>query len=262
VSVDYVHSEGHDLFMARELNPGTRADTTRTGRVTRVNPNFAASVIEIVNTGEIEYDGLQFQLDHHLGQSYQYRVSYTYSESRGNTSGAGVAAADLHVLDDMNLDLNEGPTNFDRPHNFVFSASWRVPRTGGLTLATITRYVSGDPFTIQDTNADPNQNGVLFDPLPRGEYSGAGPNGITVFNDGGRNGARGPDFFQMDVRVGYRLPLAMTTVELFAEMFNLTNRANFANPSGDRRLSTFLVRTALRPGGVPRTGQLGARVQF
>ena len=89
------------------------------------------------------------------------------------------------------------------------------------------------------------------------------PDAITVENAGGRNGAYGPSFFQWDMRLGYQLRLRGTSrVELFGECFNLTNRANFDNPSGDRRLATFLVVTALRPGGVPRTFQLGARFVF
>lgn len=262
LSLDLIHAEGRDQFMRRELNPATRADTTRTGRITRPDPNFAASVLEVINTGRIKYDAAQFQLDHHLGQSYQYRVSYTYSRSRGNTSGNGAAISNVQVGNDLNLDLNEGPTDFDRTHNLTLSAAWRVPHTGGLTLSTITRYLSGAPFTINDTNVDPDRNGILFDPLPKGTYTGTGRNAITVFNKGGRNGARGPNFLQADVRVGYSLPLATTRLEVFGEIFNVTDRANFDNPTGDRRSPNFLVLTALRPGGVPRTGQLGARLVF
>lgn len=47
----------------------------------------------------------------------------------------------------MNLDENEGPTDFDRRHNFVFSGSAMVPRTGGLTVSTVVRALSGRPFT-------------------------------------------------------------------------------------------------------------------
>ena len=108
-----------------------------------------------------------------------------------------------------------------------------------------------------------DQNGILFDPLPAGTYSGTGDDAITVENAGGRNGAYGPSFFQWDMRLGYQLRLRGTSrVELFGECFNLTNRANFDNPSGDRRLATCLVVTGLRPGGVPRTFPLGARFVF
>jgi hypothetical protein len=51
-------------------------------------------------------------------------------------------------------------------------------------------------------------------------------------------------------------------VEAFGELYNLTNRANFANPTGDRFSTDFLRVNQLRAGGIPRTLQLGARFQF
>jgi hypothetical protein len=42
----------------------------------------------------------------------------------------------------------------------------------------------------------------------------------------------------------------------------VTNRANFANPSGDRRSTDFLNLVALRAGAVPTTVQLGVRMAF
>jgi hypothetical protein len=285
LSLDYVHGESKDQFMNMEINPGTRANTNATSAATRTNPLFSASAIARVNEGEFKYDALEFQLDHHLGTNYQYRLSYTYSKSRGNTSGNGVALMNFQTVDNLNLDQNEGPTDFDRPHNAVFSASWRVPRTGGLTLATVTRYLSGTPFTIEDTAIDANRNIVIFDPVQSGQQRPRADarNPYPVFNKGGRNGARGPDFFQMDLRIGYRLPVATTSVELIAELFNVTNRVNYANPSGNQNTTpmqagdvqqegvaagrkinnaNFLNLVALRPGGIPRTAQFGVRVQF
>ncbi len=270
VNFDYVHADGRDQFMSRELNQGSRATPALTSPVTRPNADFRGSVLERVNTGRTKYDAFEFQLDHHLGKNYQYRVSYTYSKSRGNTSGNGIPTSDLQVGNDMNLDENEGPTDFDKPHNLSISGSWRVPHTGGLVLSTVTRYVSGSPFTVEDRSVDPNKNGILFDPLPAGRYSGTGRNSISVSSDGGRNGARGPDFFEMDMRAGYELPVVGSQVQLFVEMFNVTNRANFANPPGNRltNLTTgnpaanFLVLNALKDGAAPRTLQFGVRMQY
>jgi hypothetical protein len=163
----------------------------------------------------------------------------------------------------MHLELNEGPTDFDRPHNFVASGAVVVPRTGGLTLSTVVRYLSGLAFTVEDTTLDNDRNGILFEPLPAGTYSGNGTNAITVESDGGRNGARGPSFFQADMRLGYRFKLGgHRRLEAFGEVYNLTDRANFANPTGDRFSTNFLRVTALRAGAIPRTVQLGARVEF
>jgi hypothetical protein len=100
--------------------------------------------------------------------------------------------------------------------------------------------------------------------LPAGTYSGVGENAITVENKGGRNGARGPGFAQLDVRLGYRLPLGndRRTLDLFGEIFNATNEPNFNNPSGDRRLPTFLMPNSLLADGFPRQLQFGARLGF
>ena len=51
-------------------------------------------------------------------------------------------------------------------------------------------------------------------------------------------------------------------LDLFVDVFNITNRANFENPIGDRRLPDFLNLTALRAGAVPTTVQFGTRVEF
>ena len=74
-----------------------------------------------------------------------------------------------------------------------------------------------------------------------------------------RNGARGPGFFKLDVRLGYQFRLGPRRLEVFGEIFNVMDRANFDNPTGDRRSGQFLVPTTLRGGGFPRQFQLGAR---
>ena len=48
----------------------------------------------------------------------------------------------FQVLDDLNLDLNEGPTNLDRRHNLVVSGMATIPRTGGLTVSWVARAMS------------------------------------------------------------------------------------------------------------------------
>ena len=68
---------------------------------------------------------------------------------------------------------------------------------------------------------------------------------------------------QLDARVGYRFTTGEhRTIDVFGEVFNVTNHSNFANPSGDRRSTNFLALTALRTGAQPATVQFGARVAF
>ena len=262
ITVDYVHAFGRDQFMQLNQNPGVRTSTARTATVVRVDPNFVSNVFTYVNQGKTEYDAVLVGLEKRYRNDYQFRVSYTYSNGRGNTSGNGAPASNFQFLNDLHLELNEGPTDFDRTHNLVLSGAAIVPHTHGLMFSTVVRYLSGTTFTVQDTTLDNDRNGILFEPLPAGTYSGTGSNAVTVDSKGGRNGARGPDFFQADIRLGYRITLGVKKVELFGEVFNLTNRANFANPTGDRFSTDFLRLTALRAGAAPRTAQLGARFEF
>ena len=263
-NADYVRAIGRDQFMTKDLNAGLRVNTSRTGTIVRPLTQYRNQAInQRINAGETDYDSLQAQFEKRFASGWSSRVAYTLSYSRGNTSGNGIPTSGFQLLDDLRLNLNEGPTDFDRRHNLVVSGSMLVPKTHGMTLSWVARALSGLPFTIQDTTTDPDQNGTLFDPLDSGSYSGNGSNSYSTESDGGRNGARGPGFFQLDTRFGWRLRLGQgRTLDVFGEVFNLTNRANFANPTGDRFSTNFLRLTALREGAVPRTGQLGIRVGF
>jgi len=168
-------------------------------------------------------------------------------------------------LTNLNLDKARGPTDVDRRHILSIDGRTEIPKTGGATLAATVRYMSGAPFTIFDSSIDADRNGELNDPLPAGTYSGTALNAMqNVKSEGGRNGARGPDYFQVDLRAGWRYRVRARVLEVFFDVFNITNRANFVNPAGDRRIaSTFLVLTNLRGGsGFPRQAQLGVRLGF
>ena len=75
---------------------------------------------------------------------------------------------------------------------------------------------------------------------------------------------RGPGYAQIDLRAGYRIRLrGGHTLDAFLDVFNLTNRANFANPSVDQRLpATFLRLLDVSDEGPTRTAQLNFRFGF
>ena len=104
---------------------------------------MSRQVSQPINAGEIDYDALQVALVKRFASDYSFRVSYTLGHSRGNTSGAAIPLSGFQLLGDLNLDLNEGPTNVDRRHNLVVSGQALVPKTGGLTLAWVVRALSG-----------------------------------------------------------------------------------------------------------------------
>ena len=77
------------------------------------------------------------------------------------------------------------------------------------------------------------------------------------------NGATGPGFFNLDARVSYSVPLGPRRLEVFGDLFNVTNRANFASPTADvSNTGTFLLLRAYSTSYAPRKIQLGARFVF
>ncbi len=283
VSADYVHARSSDMLMSLQLNPTLRATTAVTSPNIRQSSaildqataelrekygpsfaNFTGGVTMPLNVGETDYDALMLQFDKRFSNNYSVRVSYTLAHSFGNTSGNGVAASGFQVLDDMHLELNEGPTAFDQRHNFVVSGTALIPKTGGLNFSWVMRALSGSPFSLTNANIDPDRNGTIAEPLPAGEYSGTGDDGFTVKGyEAQRNGAYGPGFFQADLRAGYRFRFSQgRAVNAFVDFFNVTDRVNFANPTGNQASPTFLVRTAYSTSYTPRKLQLGVRFEF
>jgi len=259
------------MFLSRNLNPMERVNTTRTGAITRADvfgvlggERYNQQVWVMENTGESEYKALNLSLEKRYSQNWSGRISYSLSKSEG-TAFNQADRNTYQFLDDPRLDALWGPSAVDRRHILSLNGRAEVPKVG-ITLSSTIRYMSGAPFTIFDSNIDADRNGELNDPLPAGTYSGTGLNAMTdVENNGGRNGAVGPDYFQVDVRAGWRRRLGgERSLEVFLDIFNAANRVNWGNPSGDRRLTaTFLQLRELRGGsGFPRQANFGMRLAF
>jgi Carboxypeptidase regulatory-like domain len=274
VAADYVHAANRDMFLARNLAPMLRATTSRTDtRITRLDAfgvlgdTYTERVWVMENTGYNDYDALNLSFEKRYANNWSGRVSYSLSKSRGTAEDQSDKNT-YQKLTDQNLDEWAGPSSVDRRHVLSLNGHTEIPKTGGATLSATMRYMSGSPFTIFNSNIDVDQNGELTDPSPAGIYNGTAPNNYLmtgVENKGGRNGAIGPDYFQLDLRAGWRGKLRKEqTVEVFLDIFNITNRANYNNPSGDERVtSTFLVLNGLRGGGgFPRQAKLGLRFAF
>jgi hypothetical protein len=275
--VDYIHMKNKDMFLARNLNPAVRVDTSRTGALTRVDAfgvlgePYVQQVWVMENTGESTYDGLNLSLEKRYSNNWSGRVSYSLSTSRGTAENQADRNT-YQTLTDMNLGLWTGPSSVDRRHVLSVGARAEIPKTRGANLSTTVRYMTGFPFTIYNSAVDVNRNGELDDPAPAGTYSATPGAGLALMEnvafDGKRNGARGPAYFQADVRAGWHVKMhKQQTLELFLDIFNITNHANFDPPvTANRDLRTpgnFLVLTNLfGGGGFPRQAQLGARFAF
>jgi len=267
LAADYIHTWGNGDVVPYDLNPGIRANTSRTGPITRVDLQglanslgltpFTRSVLTFRNDGSSKYDGINLSLERRYSSGWGSRVSYTLGSCRNNFD----AGNNFQYLDEPRLQW--GPCNTDRRHTLNLSGQVDIPYTGGLNVSGTFRFLSGQPLTIQNTNFDLDQNGVLFDPSPAGSYSGTGVDAISVDNKGGYNGARGVRFDEVDLRLAYRFRLGTgRTLSLSADIYNIADTPNFANPTGDQRQPNFLRPTSLLSGSIPRQVQLGARFDF
>jgi hypothetical protein len=279
VHADVIYSKNKDMFLARNLNPMQRADTSRTGAITRsdafgvLGEAYSQHVWAIENWGESDYKALNLSLEKRYSNNWSGRVSYSLSKAMATSNNQ----ADKNLFQtgtDLKLDAWNAPSDVDRRHILSVSARTEIPKAFGATVSTTVRYMTGSPFTIFDSSIDADRNGELFDPVPAGTYSGSAPDSLqNVEYKGGRNGATGPDYLQADVRAGWRHTMGGTrALEVFLDIYNITNRANFEAPTAtgvpgsatDRRTpSTYLVLTNLRGGGgFPRQAQVGVRYAF
>jgi hypothetical protein len=132
-----------------------------------------------------------------------------------------------------------------------------------LTIAGVLSAISGAPIneTIgEDGNADNDTNndrpirGIndLVFPI-RSELDSQGRAVI--------NGLEGPGSFLIDVSFRYQVPLGrgLDSLDLFYDIFNLTDRTNYVPPTGNRRSGSFMIPTAAQ---FPRQMQFGVRVRF
>ncbi len=274
VNVDYVHAANRDMFLSYNLNPMTRSTTSRTAPVTRydafgaLGESYAERVWVMDNIGYNDYDALNLSFEKRYANNWSGRISYSLSKSRGTAENQADRLT-FQKLTNLNLDAWASPSSVDRRHVLSLNGRTEIPHTD-INLSATARYMSGSPFSIFNSASDTDQNGELTDPSPAGIYSASStvkgvPVMTNVENNGGRNGAIGPDYFQLDMRAGWRQRLhGEQAIEVFLDIFNITNRANYDNPSGDERLtSTFLVLNALRGGGgFPRQAKLGVRFSF
>ncbi len=233
--------------------------------MTRPNPNFTAQVLEITNLGWSNSNSLQFSLVKRYSRGYQYRVAYTLSDSFGNVAAPG------------NIETISTQVR-DRPQ----SRGWRSADDAGPAARAVARRRGGGaedgrvaverrlPVSERHAvHADRQQHRSqperpVRGALPAGSYSGAATNSdaITVVNDGGFRGARGPDRCLLSLRARYSFRLSGNrALQAWVDVFNVTNRANFRHADGDRRdTATFLIlRSVTNP---TRTAQLNLRFTF
>jgi hypothetical protein len=230
------------------------------------------------------YNSLQAGLTHRAG-SLTVGAGYTYSKCMDNASGLEDSTNPFDPRRSIAL------CNFDLTHSFVLSYDWVLPfdkmlgsgwskrLTQGWTLSGITRFATGLPITVTESddasligaNAAgldvPNYSGgkVLADTNPRDgqpyfDVNVFSSEQLGVLGNSRRRFFHGPGLNNWDLTLAKVTKITESTnLELRFEAFNLFNHAQFNNPDGDIISDQFGLITSARD---PRILQLGARFTF
>jgi hypothetical protein len=274
-TADYVGNRGYDNVSPIDINEGPINPAT--GRITRPgvsafdpngelvtgsarNTTFAGfyqfQALDALNS---DFDSMELGLNKRYANRWAARISYTLARCRDviNTPVATPAAAAAFV-DDLDPRRDYGACLPDNRHAFATSGNVEIWR--GLGASMSFRAYSGYPIN-ETIGSDVNGDGINNDRPVRGRddltrpiVSEVDASGMAV-----RNGIDGENKILLDARAQYIWRMQRMQAGIFLEVYNLTNHANFGNPSGARNSSFFLVPIVADD---PATAQIGVRLTF
>ena len=256
VEVGYVGTRGLRLQVLRDRNqPTPGPGDVQERRPYPLYGNFAS----IENSGRSQYNGFQLKLNRRFSQGLWLLISYAYGVAKSDQGEIGLNSP--WPQNSLNVASDYGRSDADQRHKVSGSWTYDLPFGqgrkymnsagildtifGGLQLGGIITYGSGFPFTPL-IGVDPSNTGTFGSVRPDqvGDPSVDDPNPNRWFNTGAyaipadytfgnaeRNSLIGPDFFNVDLYLAKRIALGGDlALELRLEIYNLTNRANFAQP--------------------------------
>jgi hypothetical protein len=284
--IGYVGSLGRELPYNRSLNaaaPGAGA----AGLPFFVEFGRTAAVSLRADGVSSNYNSMQTNLSKRFTNGYSFTVAYAYSKS------LDVGSNQPGFTDNLNLQRQYGPSDFDQTHLLTISHLLELPfgkakpylnhgaaavLLGGWQFNGIYRYATGTPFTAtaDATACDCPGNGNFADAVgPAQTLGGVGPGqywfttsafavpGANRFGNAGRNTLRGPHLSNYDFSLFRNFAMGERfKLEYRAEFYNLTNTPHFSNPSGNVSSGSFGTITSTLNGYGNRQLQMALRLKF
>ena len=285
--VGYVGALGRQLPYNRALNaavPGTGP----AGLPFFVQFGRTAAVSLRADGVNSNYNALQTNLSKRFSGGLTFTVAYAYSKS------LDVGSNQPGFMDNLNLQRQYGPSDFDRTHLLTVSHLYELPFgkgkkffnqsgissaiLGGWQINGIFRLATGSPFTptADATSCNCPGNTQFADAIASIQYVGGvgpgqpwvSPSSFAVpapnrFGNAGRNAIRGPRLTNYDFSVFRTFPVTERfKLEYRAEFYNLTNTPHFSNPSGSISSASFGIITSTLSGYGNRQVQMALRLRF
>lgn len=203
VRLDGVIVRGRNLILGHQRNPFVSPTEN-----VRKYPAYGA-VLVLRSLAEADAKMLMARVRHTWARG-NLDLSYTLADRK--------ATVDrwfdyVFLVPDTSSDFSSeyGPAAWDERHRVVLFGNVALPF--GLDAALKSIYSSARPYTAIE-GTDVNGDRILND-RPPGD---------------GRNAWRGPDFFRVDVGLGWSVPVGGARLRVQANVYNLLNRTNL-NPS-------------------------------
>lgn len=201
------------------------------------------------NCATNRYDSLQTKLTKHFANGYSVQANYTLQRVRQHGGDQFFYLPDLEY----------GPPDWDRMHNFSISTLYELPFfkgngvLGGWQFNQTTTIQSGLPFNVnyRDSGADrdvgpgrPNLVGDPDGPKTRDQWFNTTPIGsagsaferpaLGTFGNLPRNALRGPGYWRTDASLFKKFTLLNDhEIEFRAEAVNIFNHVNLGNPDSE-----------------------------
>lgn len=279
--VDYIHELG--LHESRYFN----IDPVVNGNQI-MNPAFdAAGLPELleINTaesvGRSRYDSLSVEWRRRMSRHFSIDTNYDLSRSLawdGNVASFGGRSVTFNPWDPINF----GYSGNDQRHHLSFSGIFDLP--WGINAAPIIQWGSAQPYNTSMRRdifhlgpgfTSPHAIVPNDDPTDYTAFAKASISSIqaciaaNTCHEVGMYTLRGQPYFDLDARFGKRIKTSeSTSLNLFFQAFDLTNRTNFGNSfSGTVTSAKFMQPTGYSsPSGVtiPKSfrGEFGAEFVF
>jgi hypothetical protein len=289
VQVGYVGSLGRHLPVDLDINQ----PLIGTGAVRPLAQEYPTlgAINQLVTVANSGYNSLQAVLHQQLWKGLTANLNFTWSHAIDDASSATTP------MNSYNLEADKGASTFDRRLLLTGFISYRVPRfahfaprlTDGWQLNALLTFASGTPINIttgQNTDGTGEQKdrvNLVGNPFANVPVL-TGTQAVQYFNPAafakpatnsygnlGRDALYGPGLGSVDFSLFKRIPIhEKVYAEFRAEIFNIFNRNNWANPTATFTSASFGELTSTLNGqsapGIgfaePRNTQLGLKLIF
>jgi len=288
LDTSYVYTRGRNLNFQTNVNQAPISAFGCTGyNCGNPNPIFNDIQAQIYD-GYSNYNALQLRLQKRMSYGLNFQVNYAWSKwldtGTGGGHGSGIDIYQNAYDPAANYGLSDGNAANTLVGQVVYELPvgrgrrYAVPRyvepvVGGWRVSTLLQWHSGTPFTpvIQSgiaTALDPGlsssiSNGSTLYPdvvgnpgvSHRSNAMWFNPAAFTnpapgTFGDAGRNILTGPGFTNVDFSVAKEFALYESVkLEIRADMFDVFNHINWANPNNDVGIGCSLALNSPPPCG-------------